>query len=365
MENASGLNAGANNDNSDCQSPDSSPSTDKQQTDNQQAYKLAREQALLAWLNADSPIFADALHMVSGDASFRRYFRCEFEGCNYIAVDAPPDRENNPAFLNVANKYHAAGVRVPTIVAQNLDLGFWVLEDFGNVLLSDCFKQNNIQGLYQNALAQLQPIQSVTTGIPGFDDTLLDSEFHLFNHWLLQVHLDLALSQQEYQLLSDAQDSIRSVFKAQPQAGVHRDYHSRNLMVLDGNNIGVIDFQDAVTGPITYDAVSLLRDCYVTWPDEFVTQLLKEWWQTQTWDEDFDTLKYWFDFVGMQRHIKASGIFCRLCHRDGKQNYLLDIPRTLEYIVKVAASYDETREFGLLVQNKILPAIIQKNRQVS
>lgn len=330
------------------------------QTDEQQT----RADGLLQWINTDTSVSTDALQMVSGDASFRRYFRFSFESTSYIAVDAPPDKENNPAFFYIAKQYLKAGVCVPQIEAVDLDKGYWLLQDFGDTLLANLFDNDNIKTLYAAALNQLEGIQQVNSTdngpLPEFDDVLLDSEFHLFNHWLLEIHLKLKLSQSQWQVIHEAQEQIRAVFKAQPQVGVHRDYHSRNLMVLPDDRIGVIDFQDAVLGPVTYDAVSLLRDCYVVWPDEMVEGLLDSWRLNQWPQYDATEFKRWFDFVGMQRHIKASGIFCRLCHRDGKQGYLADIPRTLEYIVKFGKCYPETAVFAQLVEEMIIPAVVSK-----
>lgn len=327
-----------------------------------------RGSQLLQWLQQETSFEVETLEMISGDASFRRYFRFIAEDKNFIAVDAPPEKESNHEFYHIARSYHAAGVKVPEIMAVDLQKGFWVLEDFGDELLSHHYTDENIENLYAEALSSLIPIQSVLEteqgGLPKFDDTLLDMEFHLFNHWLLEVHLKLELNDGEKNILKDTQALIRKVFKEQPQGGVHRDYHSRNLMVLNDKSnvkstqIGVIDFQDAVIGPVTYDAVSLLRDCYVVWPKDMVNRLLNNWFQQAGFEADVTQLRYWFDFVGMQRHIKASGIFCRLCYRDGKALYLNDIPRTLGYLVDVAAQYQETTAFGSLVANRILPAVL-------
>lgn len=360
-----------------------------------------RESALLQWLQEETDFHVDKLEMVSGDASFRRYFRfstdnsperaednclehtegnsleqavnktslCEGEKTSYIAVDAPPEKESNHEFYHVARSYKDAGVKVPEVVKVDLTKGFWVLEDFGDDLLSHHYDSKSIEALYSEALGALKAIQSVTDTeqgrLPVFDDALLDAEFHLFNHWLLEVHLNLELEETEKQLLHNAQAFIRKVFKEQPQAGVHRDYHSRNLMVLNSANsapgqIGIIDFQDAVIGPVTYDAVSLLRDCYVVWPEDMIERLLLQWSEKMGFSDDIEQLRYWFDFVGMQRHIKASGIFCRLCYRDGKSLYLNDIPRTLGYLVDIAAQYPQTRAFSQLISEKILPAVLAR-----
>ncbi|BDX05418.1 aminoglycoside phosphotransferase family protein [Planctobacterium marinum] len=331
---------------------------------NQSDEQRLRADALLNWINTQTNLRAEALDMVSGDASFRRYFRFKFEGCSYIAVDAPPEKENNHAFFHIAKRYFDAGVQVPEIKAVDLALGFWVLEDFGDVLLANRFDSKDVQPLYAQALEALRGIQHVMTTdagtLPAFDDALLDAEFHLFNHWLIEVHLKLGLTDTQWQTIHEAQEAIRRVFKAQPQVGVHRDYHSRNLMVLPDDSIGIIDFQDAVTGPVTYDAVSLLRDCYVVWPDAMVDTLISEWREGHFPQYDAKEFARWFDFVGMQRHIKASGIFCRLCHRDGKQGYLADIPRTLEYVVKFGRRYGETRDFADLVASMVIPAVVSK-----
>lgn len=331
---------------------------------NQSGEQQLRADALLQWINTETPYQVSSLVMVSGDASFRRYFRFTFEGISYIAVDAPPEKENNPAFFQIAKSYLAAGVQVPQIKAVDVDQGFWVLQDFGDILLANCFSSDNVEQLYGQALEELIGIQKVMATndgpLPEFDDALLDAEFHLFNHWLLEVHLKLALTEEQWSIIKSAQQAIRNIFKEQPQVGVHRDYHSRNLMVLPENAIGVIDFQDAVSGPVTYDAVSLLRDCYVVWPDAMVDRLLTQWREAHFPQYGSQEFSRWFDFVGMQRHIKASGIFCRLCHRDGKQGYLADIPRTLEYVVKFGGRYEETREFADLIDALIIPAVVSK-----
>lgn len=329
-----------------------------------------RQQQLQNWINQATNFGVTALKMVSGDASFRRYFRFDDGARSIIAVDAPPTHENNEVFISVAKAYREAGIMVPSVIDFSLEQGFMLLEDMGDRLFASAYDSElgydnkTIELLYSKALDALPAIQAVTDTqlgpLPPFDDALLDAEFYLFNHWLVEVHLALSLSDSDKQVLTDAQDRIRQVFKAQPQAGVHRDYHSRNLMLLGYSKvpeIGIIDFQDAVVGPITYDAVSLLRDCYIVWPNDMVEELLKKWHQTYFTQYPWSDFKYWFDIVGIQRHIKASGIFCRLCHRDGKQGYLADIPRTLSYITTVASEYPELQDFAQLIEQKILPAI--------
>ncbi|XOV80858.1 MAG: aminoglycoside phosphotransferase family protein [Aestuariibacter sp.] len=323
-----------------------------------------REQQLQNWINQATDFQVSQLRMVSGDASFRRYFRFASSDSSIIAVDAPPTHENNEVFINVANAYRQAGIKVPEVLDYSLEQGFMLLQDFGDHMFASAYDSDVIQSLYQKALSALPALQSVQHTamgeLPLFDDALLDAEFHLFNHWLIDVHLGLSLTQDTWQVIHDAQKVIRQVFLRQPQVGVHRDYHSRNLMLLgteDNKEIGIIDFQDAVIGPVTYDAVSLLRDCYIVWPETMVYELLAQWHQQYFRHYQWQDFQYWFDIVGIQRHIKASGIFCRLCHRDGKQGYLEDIPRTLEYIVKYAAKYPELQAFSTVVTTQILPAM--------
>ncbi|UAA39555.1 phosphotransferase [Paraneptunicella aestuarii] len=323
-----------------------------------------RQSALLQWLSSLPEIFPQDFHMISGDASFRRYFRFQSQGGSFIGVDAPPDKEKNHEFVALAREYRTNNVPVPQVLHSNMDLGFLMLQDFGDCLFSQRIETEDPTHWYQQALSHLPAVQKVraTAGepLPAFDQELLANEYSLFNDWLLQTHLNLTLTDSEWKVIHEAQAFLSEVFLSQPQVGVHRDYHSRNLMILPDDSIGIIDFQDAVTGPITYDAVSLLRDCYVVWPIEFVMGQLQELHVAHYAEHDWETFKHWFDCTGMQRHIKASGIFARLCHRDGKTGYLNDIPRTLQYLVTVGRTIQECTEFAELVANKILPAVEAK-----
>ena len=322
-----------------------------------------RQNQLIEWINRSTSLRCKKLLMVSGDASFRRYFRFNENGKSFIAVDAPPESEDSRKFAAVAEAYQQHGVSVPIIHAIDHDLGFYCLQDFGDNLFADALEPENCHFLYRDALSHVPAIQSCTNtalgALPSFDDALITTEFELFTHWLLKIHLDLQLSENEQTMIQQTLDFLRSVFFAQPQAGVHRDYHSRNLMLLADNEIGVIDFQDAVIGPITYDAVSLLRDCYQTWPSALVYIWLKEWHKEYYSQYSWSEFKRWFDLTGMQRHIKASGIFARLCHRDGKKGYLQDIPRTLQYLCDVGSQYNQCQQFAEFVKNKVKPAVEQ------
>ncbi|GAA0859139.1 aminoglycoside phosphotransferase family protein [Aliiglaciecola litoralis] len=326
--------------------------------------KQQRQQALLNWINSDTGFSCQSLDIVSGDASFRRYFR--FTDLNtqqsIIAVDAPPKFEDSSKFVDIAKAYHAAGVHVPKVYCHDPAQGFYCLQDFGNHQFALEVQSANVIARYKQAIDQLPSIQACVSvnnkPLPWYDDQLLATELHLFTHWLMEVHLGLVLDNNQRKLVQDCYDYIADIFKAQPQVGVHRDYHSRNLMVLDDNRIGVIDFQDAVIGPITYDLVSLLRDCYQSWSSQQIAELLAYTQQTYYPNYDLAQFTFWFDMTGIQRHIKASGIFCRLCHRDGKQGYLHDIPHTLDYIIDVAGRYTETREFANFVATIVKPKFV-------
>jgi aminoglycoside/choline kinase family phosphotransferase len=326
--------------------------------------KLAQRQAqLLDWINNFTPFLCQQLDMVYGDASFRRYFRFTYQHQSIIAVDAPPEFEDSQKFVLIAELYAKNGLSVPQVLAHDQHQGFYCLQDFGNRLFAAALDQTSCQHLYPQALGLLPSVQLCTStsqaNLPGFDDNLLTAEFEIFTHWLLNVHLQLTLSAQEHLIVSQTFTCLRANFFAQPQVGVHRDFHSRNLMLLDDGNIGVIDFQDAVLGPITYDAVSLLRDCYQRWPSAWVDQWFANWHAQYYGQYSFEQFKRWFDLTGLQRHIKASGIFARLYHRDGKGHYLADIPRTLEYLCEIGGQYSECEAFARLITHKIIPRLTE------
>ncbi|MFQ3234492.1 MAG: aminoglycoside/choline kinase family phosphotransferase [Paraglaciecola sp.] len=331
---------------------------------------LAQRQAqLLDWINHSTPFLCQQLEMVYGDASFRRYFRFTYQNQSIIAVDAPPMFEDSQKFVLIAELYAKNGLSVPRVLAHDQSQGFYCLQDFGDRLFSAALDQTSCQHLYPQALGLLPSIQLCTrtsqANLPEFDDNLLTAEFEIFTHWLLSVHLKLTLSAQELRIVTQIFACLRANFFAQPQVGVHRDFHSRNLMLLDDGNIGVIDFQDAVLGPITYDAVSLLRDCYQRWPSEWVDQWFVNWHTQYYGQYPFKQFKRWFDLSGLQRHIKASGIFARLYHRDAKVDYLADIPRTLGYLCEIGQQYSECQAFAQLITDKIIPRLTEVQEKMS
>ncbi|MCK7459610.1 aminoglycoside phosphotransferase family protein [Idiomarina aminovorans] len=325
-----------------------------------------REVALQAWCEAQTGVSQPALEVVSGDASFRRYFRATNGKNSLIAVDCPPEKEPMKPFLAVAEAYANAGVTVPDVIAADAGQGFMLQSDFGQILLLSKLHPRNVRQYYQQALTALPNIMSVrrteSGELPTFDNELLQRELSLFKDWLLQTHLALDWNGEDEQIWQEFSQQLINNALEQPQVGVHRDFHCRNLMLLDDGRIGVIDFQDAVLGPVTYDAVSLLRDCYIEWPDDLVKELsqglrqqliesdqLAAHIEPQQWQQ-------WFDWMGLQRHTKAAGIFARLAHRDHKPGYLQDVPRTLGYLQRVCANYPELSGYNQWLEKRVITA---------
>ncbi len=279
-----------------------------------------------------------ALSAVSGDASFRRYFRASCDGRRWIAMDAPPEKENSAPFLAIARAWRRQGIPVPEIVAADLDQGFLLIEDFGDQLLLPLLNAKTADALYGQAMDILLRIQQTVEpqdhALPPYSAALLQTEMDLFSNWLCGELLQIPVEQGWYAPLCEL---LIANARAQPQVPVHRDYHARNLMRTPAGGIGVLDFQDAVRGPVTYDLVSLLRDCYIQWPEPRVRDWVRAFAQqvrsAGITPADDATFLHWFNRMGIQRHLKASGIFARLWLRDGKKGYLADIPRTLSHIL--------------------------------
>jgi aminoglycoside/choline kinase family phosphotransferase len=307
---------------------------------------------------------------MSGDAGFRCYYRFTYQERSFIAVDAPVDKSDNPAFVFMQEKFSHVGILVPEIIAKNLSLGFFCLADFGNTLLADTLTTKNMLTTYQQAIDILPSIQQAlpeqSQALPHYDQAFVTRELNIFTEWLLTQHLSLTLTVDEQAQLAHCFSILSESMLSQPQVLIHRDYHSRNIMVLANKKLGIIDFQDAVIGPITYDIVSLLRDCYLKWPSDKVTPLLDYYIKMVSARPSLQNVtraqwQRWFDLTGMQRHIKASGIFARLHHRDNKSSYLNDIPLTLSYLVEISAQYAEFHFIHQLLLEKILPAMQQIN----
>lgn len=302
---------------------------------------------------------------LSGDASFRRYFRVFHQNKPYVLMDAPPTLEDGARFVAVQQALATAQLRVPAIVAQDLVNGLILLEDLGDCLLLSVLDDSSVEQRYQQALALLAAIRQVKAtaqgDLPQFDRAFLLREMQLFIDWFCQVHLQLELLPEEQKILAQTFNLLADAALEQPQGGMHRDFHARNLMVLPDNSLAVIDFQDMVLGPVSYDAVSLLKDCYLRWPDAVVAKLRDDFFanlrQSGELGADWDRNRFArsFDWMGLQRHIKVCGIFARLYHRDQKAGYLPDLPRVLTYVTETAALYPEFAAFSQLLQQKIQP----------
>ena len=323
--------------------------------------------ALQAWLRDELGMTVVSVTAASGDASFRRYFRVGVADNCYIAMDAPPQQEDCRPFVAIADAMAGFGIHVPRVYEQDLERGFLLLSDLGTRQYLGELNSGTADRLYGDAIATLVRLQSqgpLDDGVlPPFDSARLTMEMALFRDWFLQRHLGLALADDELEVLEASFQWLIDNALAQPQVWVHRDYHSRNLMVTDARNPGVLDFQDAVIGPVTYDVVSLLRDCYIDWPEEALERWLGVYAQKAHDAGCLDNvapgqLREWFDLMGVQRHLKAIGIFARLCHRDGKPGYLADIPRTLRYVHAVAGRYPAMAGLGRLIETRVAPLVI-------
>ena len=310
------------------------------------------------WLQTQLSLTNYDIQPASSDASFRRYFRITssaglftpYQAQSLIVMDAPPFQEDTRPYIHIAKLMAHVGLNVPLVLEENTEQGFLLLTDLGSTQYLSVLNEANVNELYKDALDALLKLQtngpSESDGIPPYDHALLQRELEIFREWYLQKHLGLRLSKEHDNVINDAFSLLIDTALEQPAVCVHRDYHSRNLMQTEKNNPGVLDFQDAVIGPITYDVVSLLKDCYISWPREQV-----ESWALQYKAnlegagviEGVDNKQFlrWFDFMGAQRHLKATGIFARLDQRDGKPDYLNDIPRTLSYVIDVTGRYKE------------------------
>ena len=331
-----------------------------------------RLEALIHWLEAELSFSEYTLAPASADASFRRYFRVHHDDASFIVMDAPPEKEDSRPFIAISKLFFDIGLNVPEVIDVDPDKGFLLLSDLGSQSYLDALNNETVERLYGDALGALATLQSripVDVGLPAYDEALLQREMELFREWLLGKHLGIGLSDAQQHMLEAVFRRLADNALSQPQVCVHRDYHSRNLMVAGINNPGILDFQDAVIGPLTYDLVSLLRDCYIQWPRERVEdwalgyhELALQTGILQEQHHDPQAFLQWFDLMGMQRHLKAAGIFARLNQRDGKSGYLADIPRTLSYVTEVAGRYDDLLQFGEFVEREVMPHLIDQAR---
>jgi len=319
-----------------------------------------RLQLLKKWLAIHLDPRGLVVKRASEDASFRRYFRVWSGDATYIAMDAPPANENCVPFISVARRLESHGLNVPHIFQEDTQQGFLLLSDLGNVSYLSKLDAKTVNDLYGDALATLLKMQAEVPaeGLPPYDDKLLRFEMSLFVDWFLLQHLKLKLAPEQEKIIADTFGQLAASALEQPRVFVHRDYHSRNLMVTPERNPGILDFQDAMDGPVTYDLVSLLRDCYIAWPkvqiEQWVTGYHDELARAGRIQADLPRFRRWFDWMGMQRHLKATGIFSRLRYRDRKPGYMKDIPRTMNYVFEVCEQYPELQPFRELLDRLLI-----------
>jgi aminoglycoside/choline kinase family phosphotransferase len=312
---------------------------------------------------------ASELVPVAGDASSRRYFRATIGGCSYVLAESPPATEKNEAFLARRELLENAGVRVPALYGADLERGFLLQEDLGDSLLLPLLDDSSVERYYGQAfdiLLRLATVDLEVADVPPYDAALLGGELGLFRPWFVEQLLGCELQAGESELLERMFSALVDSALAQPRVLVHRDFHSRNLLLMPGDELAVIDFQDAVVGPLTYDLVSLLRDCYRRWPpqkvDAWALAYRKRLLQTGVERvPDAQEFLRGFDWMGLQRHLKVLGIFARLYRRDGKRGYLADLPLvidyTLEILDKYAASEAAFGDFGRWFRERLSPVI--------
>jgi hypothetical protein len=309
--------------------------------------RLAELKEWLAALPA-AQVLPESIRPASSDASFRRYFRVDAtDGATYIAMDAPPPQEDVRPFIHVAEVFGQSGASVPKILAQDVECGYLLLSDLGSTTYLHQLSHDTAHKLYLDAIDALVLIQAQSKPdvLPEYDRALLHRELMLFPDWYVGKHLGVTMTEKQTETLNKVFEVLLANNLAQPQVYVHRDYHSRNLMVMAQGNPGILDFQDAVYGPITYDLVSLLRDAYIQWDEEMVLDWAIRYWERARRaglpvNPDVDAFYRDFEFMGLQRHLKVLGIFARLYHRDGKDGYLKDLPLVMEYTRKAAGRYN-------------------------
>jgi len=315
---------------------------------------------------------------VTSDASFRRYFRIRIVNSEetYIVMDAPSENEDCKPFIKISAAMADAGLSVPRVVDQDIAEGFLLLTDFGDQQYLGLLNEGSVDQLYEDALKSLLILQKAVPSnnlLPDYTEKLLLAEMNIFIDWYLVGHLQLDITTESQALLDSVFSKLATQAMKQPRVWVHRDYHSRNLMIINDEitssfhcdavcrNPGILDFQDSVMGPICYDLVSLLKDCYISWPEDKINKWLAQYYAELikngliNSDISYDEFVYWFDFMGLQRHLKAIGIFSRLYLRDNKPGYLKDIPRTLSYVLQVSEKYSELSLFNEWLRCNVIP----------
>jgi len=319
----------------------------------------SRLDEIKSWVQSDLKLNDANISVASADASFRRYFRLSSGNKSWIIMDAPPAQEDCQPFIKVAKLIESADVQAPHIFNFNESQGFMQLSDLGSTAYLEKLNSDTADALYFDAIQSIVKMQTIKANLPIYDNALLQFEMSLFSDWYLEKHLNIKLDTTQNKIISNAFALLSESALQQAQVFVHRDYHSRNLMITNENNPGVIDFQDAVNGPLSYDLVSLIKDCYIAWPREKQLHWVDQFLNLSPNKVDKQLFIKQLDLMGMQRHLKAIGIFARLNYRDNKPNYLNDIPRTLAYVVDVCNRYAELQDFSNLLQSLNIKADAQ------
>lgn len=325
-----------------------------------------REQLIQTWLHATLQSDQFEINFLAGDASFRRYARIKLQNKTYMLMDAPPEKEDCAPFVNIDEFFDKNGVRVPHIVAKDLTQGLLLLEDFGDVVLSTLLNDKTVDDYYAQSFKQLIELQQVDgqAHLPAYSYDKLMAEMRLLTEWMLPS-LNIQPTEQQLETIEQAFDFLAIEATQQPQVIVHRDFHSRNLMKIENEQeLGVIDFQDAVIGADTYDLISITRDAYVQWNAERVYQWFEVFYNllpaSAKENRSFQQFKRDADLMAIQRHIKILGIFVRLFERDGKSGYLKDLPRVMWYLLEESQGYDELNEFMQFINDVVMPKFIAK-----
>jgi len=335
----------------------------------------ARLALIHEWLSRELRRTVRRLEPASSDASFRRYFRVFSDAGSYVVMDAPPGKEDVRPYLKVSALLESLGVHVPHVHEADAARGLLLLEDLGATLYLERLERgDDPDPLYSDALDALAAIQlrgrTVSAELAPYGRSELAREMALMPEWFLARHLRLALSAAEQGMLAETFEFLILEALAQPTVFVHRDYHARNLMVVAVRNPGIVDFQDALRGPVGYDLVSLLKDCYISWPRERVLGWVSAYRGRllaaggEAGESETQFLR-WFDLIGVQRHLKVLGIFCRLWYRDGKAGYLADLPRTLDYVRDACALYGELEPLAALIERRIAAELPHANARVA
>ena len=311
--------------------------------------------SLEQWLTESCQLRDYQIDPLPGDASFRRYYRVHCVSGSYMAMDASVEKQTCVPFVTIANALRQHQLSAPEIIASDLDKGYLLLTDFGNDLYLKILNTNNAKILYMRALDNLFLMQQCEIPLKPFTQEFMYNELNLFKEWFLLKHLALNLTDEDDALLDKSFKLLSETAANQPYVFMHRDYHSANLMKLPDDKVGILDFQDAFIGPITYDLVSLLRDCYISWPENFVVELVNTYWKKlRLPNVSQEQFLRWFDLMGMQRHLKALLTFSRKYRRDQNASYLQHIPRTLNYLLTVSQRYPECRALHYFLKETVV-----------